>query len=80
MKRAFVDLNYFSIRQLVRPIMEYANIVWGRDRVGSGSDDLAIDNLGHLGHFFGGSSGFHLQTKQVGFISSADQTIFYPNY
>ena len=53
MKRAFVDLNYFSIRQLVRPIMEYANIVWGR--VGSGSDDLAIDSLGHLGHFFGGS-------------------------
>ena len=27
----------------------------------SGSDDP--DNLGHLHHFFGGSSGFHSQTK-----------------
>ena len=33
-------------------------------RVESGSDDL--DNLGHLGHFFGGSSGSHLQTKLSG--------------
>ena len=28
-------------------------------RVESGSDDL--DNLGHLGHFFGGSSGFQIK-------------------
>ena len=33
-------------------------------RVESGSDDL--DNLGHLGHFFGGSSRSHLQTKLSG--------------
>ena len=33
-------------------------------RVESGSDDL--DNLGHLGHFCGGSSGFHPQTKLSG--------------
>ena len=33
-------------------------------RVESGSDDL--DNLGHLGHFFGGSSGSHPQTKLSG--------------
>ena len=33
-------------------------------RVESGSDDP--DNLGHLGHFFGGSSGSHLQTKLSG--------------
>ena len=30
-------------------------------RVESESDDL--DNLGHLGHFFGRSSGSHSQTK-----------------
>ena len=30
-------------------------------RVESGSDDP--DNLGYLGHFFGGSSGSHPQTK-----------------
>ena len=30
-------------------------------RVESGSDDR--DNLGNLGHFFGGSSGSHPQTK-----------------
>ena len=50
------------MRQLVRPIMEYANIV--RGRVESESDDL--DSLDHLGHFFGGSSGFHLQAKLSG--------------
>ena len=33
-------------------------------RVESGSDDL--DNLGHCGHFFGRSSGSHLQTKLSG--------------
>ena len=33
-------------------------------RVESGSDDP--DYLGHLGHFFGGSSGSHLQTKLSG--------------
>ena len=33
-------------------------------RVEGGSDDS--DNLGHLGHFFGGSSGSHLQTKLSG--------------
>ena len=33
-------------------------------RVESGSDDL--DNLGHLGHLFGGSSGCHPQTKLSG--------------
>ena len=33
-------------------------------RVESGSDDP--DNLGHLGHFFGGSSGSHPQTKLSG--------------
>ena len=33
-------------------------------RVESGSDDP--DNLGYLGHFFGGSSGSHLQTKLSG--------------
>ena len=31
----------------------------------NGSDDL--DNLGHLGHFFDGSSGSHLQTKLSGY-------------
>ena len=30
-------------------------------RIESGSDDL--DNVGHLGYFFDGSSGSHLQTK-----------------
>ena len=34
-------------------------------RVESGSDDP--DNLCHLGHFFGGSSGSHLQTKLSGY-------------
>ena len=33
-------------------------------RVESGSDDP--DNLGHLGHLFGGLSGSHLQTKLSG--------------
>ena len=33
-------------------------------RVESGSDDL--DNLGHLGYMFGGSSGSHPQTKLSG--------------
>ena len=33
-------------------------------RVESGSDDP--DNLDHLGHFFGGSRGSHLQTKLSG--------------
>ena len=33
-------------------------------RVESGSDDP--DNLGHLGHLFGGSSGSHPQTKLSG--------------
>ena len=33
-------------------------------RVESGSDDP--DYLGHLGHFFGGSSGSHPQTKLSG--------------
>ena len=33
-------------------------------RVESGSDDL--DNLGHLGHFFRGSSRSHAQTKLSG--------------
>ena len=33
-------------------------------RVESGSDDP--DNLSHLGHFFGGSSGSHLQAKLSG--------------
>ena len=33
-------------------------------RVESGSDDP--DNMGHLGHFFGGSSGYHPQTKLSG--------------
>ena len=40
-------------------------------RVESGLDDL--DNLGHLGHFFGGSSGFYLQTK----LSGCDPDITY---
>ena len=35
-----------------------------RVRVESGSDDP--DNVGHLGHFFEGSSGSHLQTKSSG--------------
>ena len=34
------------------------------NRVESGSDDP--DNLGHLGHFFGGSSGSDLQAKLSG--------------
>ena len=34
-------------------------------RVESGSDDP--DNLGHLSHFFGGSSGCHPQTKLSGY-------------
>ena len=38
-------------------------------RVESGSDDP--DNMGHLGHFFGGSSGSYLQTK----ISGCDPDI-----
>ena len=38
-----------------------------RVRVESGSDDL--DYLGHLSHFFGGSSGSHPQTK----LSGCDQ-------
>ena len=33
-------------------------------RVESGSDDPAY--LGHLGHYFGGSSGSHPQTKLYG--------------
>ena len=33
-------------------------------KVESGSDDP--DNLGHLGHFFGGSSGSHPQIKLSG--------------
>ena len=33
-------------------------------RVESGSDDP--DNVGHLGHFFDGSSGSHPQTKLSG--------------
>ena len=33
-------------------------------RVKSGSDDL--DNVGHLGHLFDGSSGSHPQTKLSG--------------
>ena len=33
-------------------------------RVESGSDDP--DNMGHLGHLFGGSSGSHPQTKLSG--------------
>ena len=33
-------------------------------RVESGSDDP--DNVGHLGHFFEGSSGSHPQTKLSG--------------
>ena len=33
-------------------------------RVESGSDDL--DDVGHLGNFFDGSGGFHLQTKLSG--------------
>ena len=41
------------------------NLSVDRYRVESGSDDP--DNLGHLGHFFGGSSGCHLQTKLSGF-------------
>ena len=35
-----------------------------RYRVESGSDDP--DNLGHLGHIFGGSNRSHLQTKLSG--------------
>ena len=65
-KRAFVDLNYDVFLKLysyeatgIRPIMEYANIVCGR--VKSESDDLDS-----LDHFFGGSSGFHLQAKLSG--------------
>ena len=34
-------------------------------RVESGSDDP--DNVGHLGHFFDGSSGSHPQTKLSGY-------------
>ena len=34
-------------------------------RVESGSDDP--DNVGHLGHFFEGSSGSHPQTKLSGY-------------
>ena len=36
----------------------------GMHRVESGSDDP--DNVGHLGHFFDGSIGSHLQTKLSG--------------
>ena len=44
-------------------------------RVKSGSDDP--DNLGHLGHFFGGSSGSHPQTKLSG--CDPDITCFLEN-
>ncbi len=40
-------------------------------RVESGSDDP--DNLDHLDHFFGGSSGSHLQSK----LSGCDLDITY---
>ena len=35
--------------------------------VESGLDDHDPDNLGHLGHFFAGSSGSHPQTKLSGY-------------
>ena len=44
-------------------------------RVESGLDDP--DNLGHLGHFFGGSSGSNPQTKLSGF--DPDITCFLEN-
>ena len=47
---AVVDLQY---------TLSYCTVV--SSRVESGSDDP--DYLGHLGHFFGGSSGSHPQTK-----------------
>ena len=42
--------------------LSYCTVV--SSRVESGSDNL--DNLGHLDHFFGGSSGSHPQTKLSG--------------
>ena len=39
-------------------------VVFIYNRVESGLDDP--DNLGHLGHFFGGSSGSYLQTRLFG--------------
>ena len=40
-------------------------------RVESGSDDP-----GHLGHFFGGSSGSHMQTKLSGCRAGSGKTMF----
>ena len=54
--------EYQSIRLLVYvAVLTYVALCI---RVESGSDDP--DNLGHLGHFFGGSSGSHPQAKLSG--------------
>ena len=29
MKRRFIDLNEFVLSRLVRPILEYGNVIWG---------------------------------------------------
>ena len=44
-------------------------------RVESGSDDP--DNVGHLGHFFDGSSGSHPQTELSGRGIEFNSNLFY---
>ena len=55
-----VVLQFLLLRGLFQPFTY--NMVG--NRVESGSDDP--DNVGHLGHFFDGSSGSHPQTKLSG--------------
>ena len=64
-----LKLKFILLPQLIATLNNYAcslpplaNVDWSR--VESGSDDP--DYLGHLGHFFGGSSGSHPQTKLSG--------------
>ena len=45
-------------------LVNYQQFTKLKPRVESESDDL--DYLGHLGHFFGRSNGFHPQTKLSG--------------
>ena len=53
-----------SSRRLLGPLAMLGLMAGASCRVESGSD--GPDYLGHLGHFFGGSSGFHPQTKLSG--------------
>ena len=56
LRARYVQLNTLATQALY--------LTLSHSRVGSGSNDP--DNVGHLGHFFDGSSGSHLQTKLSG--------------